>query len=343
MTTAVLAGALLAGCSDSDDPADFDPTGMTADIEAIPALLEDDAASSYLGLVDDMSLAMQGAAPLVRASAMSIRAAGEPRALAGAVESIFAPLGRELSAARLPEGMSAIVIPSELLGTTFEWDTGLGEYQATDAPGAPSNGVRFVLYAVDPVDYDIVLPLVETGHVDFIDGSTASTNAVRVRVVSGSTTYVDYGVAHTPAATTDLVVVDGFITDGDERLNFDLRTTFGAGTFLLDYDLALVERDLTMSYTVDATSTTVDLEFLVRGPNGEIAFTGGGSGTVETYVFEVNGEEFATLEIDESSATWVSADGDPLTAAEEEALETSYFVTLYGFSLAQALMEPIGT
>ena len=59
MTTVVLAGALLAGCSDSDDPADFDPTGMTADIEAIPALLEDDVASSYFGLVGDMSVAMQ--------------------------------------------------------------------------------------------------------------------------------------------------------------------------------------------------------------------------------------------------------------------------------------------
>lgn len=341
MTAAALAAALLAGCGDDDDPSDFDPAGMSSDIESIGAVLEDDVAGAYLNLVDDMSIAISGGGAVLRGSALSIRVAAQPRPAAATVGALFGPIGEELSASRASRGLSAVRIPNELLGTTFEWNTETGEYEASAAAGAPANGVRFILYAVNPVTGEIALPLNEVGHVDLVDGSTATTEALRVQVVSGSTTYIDYGVALTPSETTDLVVVDGFITDGDERLNFDLRTTFGAGTFALDYELELEDRDLILDYTVDVSTTTVDLAFVVRSPNGEIAFTGGGNETVETYVFEVNGEEFATLTFDGDVPTWVSADGDPLTAGEQEVLEMSYDVTFTGFAIALLLMTPV--
>ena len=62
--------------------------------------------------------------------------------------------------------------------------------------------MRFILYAVDPVSYAPIEPLVETGHVDLIDLSGGTTQAARVLVVSGNTTYVDYTVTATAGASS---------------------------------------------------------------------------------------------------------------------------------------------
>ena len=56
---------------------------------------------------------------------------------------------------------------------------------ASGLTGAPANGVRFVLYAVDPVMLRPVEPVVEVGYADIIDQSTASTTDIRVKVVAG--------------------------------------------------------------------------------------------------------------------------------------------------------------
>ena len=42
-------------------------------------------------------------------------------------------------------------IPSAVLGTTFVWDLDSGTYVASDLSGAPAQGVRFILYAINPV------------------------------------------------------------------------------------------------------------------------------------------------------------------------------------------------
>ena len=48
----------------------------------------------------------------------------------------------------------------------------------TDRTGAPANGVRFLLYAVDPVTFQPVEPLVEAGYVDITDLSGGNTQSV---------------------------------------------------------------------------------------------------------------------------------------------------------------------
>ncbi len=62
----------------------------------------------------------------------------------------------------------------------------------TDRTGAPANGVRFLIYAVNPITFVPVEPLQEVGYVQLTDLSGSSTQAARVIVVSGETTYLDY-------------------------------------------------------------------------------------------------------------------------------------------------------
>ncbi|MBI3082064.1 MAG: hypothetical protein HYY94_03975, partial [Gemmatimonadetes bacterium] len=64
---------------------------------------------------------------------------------------------------------SASVFPPGIpLGATFVYDPAQQKYVASDRTGAPSNGVRFILYAVP-----LAAQPSEIGHVDLLDQSTA--------------------------------------------------------------------------------------------------------------------------------------------------------------------------
>ena len=92
---------------------------------------------------------------------------------------------------------STAAISAEVAGKTFEYN-GTG-YVPTDRTGAPSNGVRFIIYAVNPVTMQPVTPLQEVGYVQLTDLSGTTTQAARVVVVSDNITYLDYtvrGVGH---------------------------------------------------------------------------------------------------------------------------------------------------
>ena len=95
----------------------------------------------------------------------------------------------------------------------------------SELTGAPANGVRFILYAINPVTGEPVDPLQEVGYADLLDQSTGSSNSVRVQLVSNNVTYFDYGVTGSSTASSAQVVVDGYVTDGTTRVNFDLNTS----------------------------------------------------------------------------------------------------------------------
>ena len=77
---------------------------------------------------------------------------------------------------------------------------------------------------MDPVTLTPVEPLVETGYVDLIDLSAGATQAARVLVVSGGTTYLDYTVTATSGASSGRVTVIGMVTDGTTQANINLRS-----------------------------------------------------------------------------------------------------------------------
>ena len=163
----------LAGCAKDNGPSEFNPQGTSDDMAAATAAFATQQMSSYAVMGADIS-AVLNASPVVKSSAMAIRGLDATRA------------ARELAAIVPRRGAfqaSVTSVPSALLGTTFVLDVNSGTYVASDLAGAPSQGVRFLLYAVDPVLLQPVYPLVEVGYVDITDHTTASAVDVNVKVV----------------------------------------------------------------------------------------------------------------------------------------------------------------
>ena len=83
----------------------------------------------------------------------------------------------------------------EVAGKTFVWDESTDTYVVSDLSGAPSNGVRFLLYAVDPV----TLPPGRAGRGDRLrrrdrPEQLGAASNVRIKVVEANVTYLDYQV-----------------------------------------------------------------------------------------------------------------------------------------------------
>jgi hypothetical protein len=315
----------LAACGKESGPTPFDPQGTRADMAAAQDAFAAQQTASFAAIGPDISAVLNGSA-LVTSSA--VIALNRPSA-------ISATLARRL-VSLLPRGSSAIqasvaAIPSGVLGTTFVW--GDTSYVASDLAGAPSNGVRFVLYAIDPVTYRPVLPLVEVGYVDIIDQSTVTSTEIRVRVVQANVVYLDYDVAATATASGGVITVSGFASNGSTRADFTLKNTVGytaGGPVLsLDYDINVPSRGLSLNWTatsanVSSTDVAVTLDLSIAGPNGHVRLVGtlGASGGALTV--KVNGDPFATITLTGSSQAITGPNGDPLTPEEEESLSTIF-------------------
>lgn len=315
----------LAGCkNDGASPSAFDPQGTAGDMAAAQDAFASGPTASYAAVAVDISLALNGS-PLVASSA----------ALALSRPSKASERYARQIASLLPAGGSAIqasvvAIPSEVAGKTFVWDESTDTYVVSDVSGAPSNGVRFLLYAVDPVLYRPVEPVVETGYVDVIDQSTSALLNVRVKVVEGNVTYLDYQVVESATSSSGLVTISGFAFNGTIRANFTLKNTVtnnaGGVVIVLDYALDVPSRGLSVDWTATFAdiSEAVTLDLTVNGPNGNVRLVGTLAGDGGTFNVTVNGDTFAIITVTASSLVVTGASGDPLTSDEEQALETVF-------------------
>ena len=326
---------VLAGCkNDGASPSPFDPQGTAADMAAAQDAFGSEPTASFSAVAGDISLAL-GGSPLVASSA----------ALALSNPSKVSQQYARKIASLVPAGASGIqasvvAIPTEVAGKTFVWDESTDTYVASDVSGAPSNGVRFLLYAVDPVTFRPVEPVVETGYVDVIDQSTSAVANVRIKVVEASVTYLDYQVVASATSSSGLVTISGFAFNGTTRANFTLKHTVGESSFSLDYALDVPSRDLSVDWTatianISLTDVVVTLDLAVSGPNGDVRLVGTSGVDGGTYTVKVNGDTFATITLTASSLSITGAGGDPLTSDEAQALEMvfySYEASLDAFS-----------
>jgi hypothetical protein len=330
---------LMTGCGgDSNAPdAPFDPAGTSSDLGAIDASFESEAMYGFQTALPAIGevLGETAAGMAVRAAPSKVLAAGKSgaREYAGTLSQ----LNGQPSIGMRPVAPRAAIL-EEHLGVTFTLNPETLEYEASDRTGAPSNGVRFIVYAVNPVNGQPVTPLNEVGYADIEVSGTETAGTVRFELVSGDVTYLDYTFAFTfnPAFT---FTVSGFVTNGEDRVNFDLDMQGDDNGFTIDYTLSVPTRgnfrlDLELEFNVANSTMTSNLE--VRGPHGTITIVGTQTQTGGTYEVEVNGDEFATITSSQSSGTVITgADGGSLTNEELEALqEMSLFLGgLYFFGL----------
>lgn len=177
-----------------------------------------------------------------------------------------------------PTAHLAGVIPPEIMGTTYEYDPEQEKYVASDRPGAPENGVRFILYAINPVTKK---PIVDTevGWVDFIDESDATANRLRTLVVSDEATHVDFVVSCGFVTGGIEVTGEGFITDGTTQVDLDLSLGFSQTDGIsFDYQVDVpsknLEVDLEMSGVApEGDDDTFTAHYVFRRGSNEIDFS----------------------------------------------------------------------
>jgi hypothetical protein len=353
VVTVALVSLSLAGCGgDSSPDAPFNPSGTAADIQAMNSTFASPAFASFstFSLMFDATL---GGSPIISSSvaALDVRGknvAGIRAAAARSAQRLAAMLQQNAGGASLRSGqVASAAVPAEIAGKTFVYDLTADAYVASGATGAPTNGVRFILYAVNPVTYAPVEPLVETGYVDLIDLSGGTTQAARV-VVSGNTTYVDYTVTATSGTSSGRVTVVGLVTDGKTQANITLRSTitFTAG-LTLTYSLDLPQRDVSIDLSVGVSDVSqpdspINVSLTMSGPNGTVAMSGQFTETSGTLNIRINGHAFATITTDGATTTITRLDGTPLSDEEQQALGKVFELQESAFVSFDQMLTPVG-
>src|SRR2546425_10974683 len=163
------------------------------------------------------------------------------------VQTVFAsPLVRSLGFFQLVPPLptpaaGAPLIPDSLLGKTLTFTCASQRYAESGDSGAPATGVRVVLYQRAP-DGSIACPATTNGQLDLFDASAPGTTAVR-GVVTGPGSggpLVDYTIRHNVADPEGVASATGFVTDGQQRLDFQVTGELGSG---LHNTIATVQLD----------------------------------------------------------------------------------------------------
>jgi hypothetical protein len=222
---------------------------------------------------------------------------------------------------------------------------------APERTGAPENGVRFVLYAVNPVTHEPIVAT-EIGHADLIDdGASRPTGlGLRLIVVSEGKTYLDYRVAIDGSANTGRLAVTGFLTDGTTRLDFNIEASGTVGpagaTMNVAFEFAVPAREFSVVGTVEGThSSGGDLgrvNLTVRSGLTSIDFAVTGDEHTVNATILVNDRIFATVTGSPHDPVIRGAGGRELTAEEVEALQGILRLVGGVFELFGNLLKPVG-
>ena len=348
-----------------------DPASTAAKVNAVDSVFSVPTIDAFTSIGDliDPATGLAPAGSLLRATQPE---APGPRlsGYAGAAQRY-----REFSNLNLSPSNTLGLIPDELKGKTFEWDIAAHHYVVTDRPGAPADGVRFILYAINPITRRPAEPLVEVGYVDLIDLSVDATRSLRIVVagVGGDPVYVDYTVAGTVATDLFTASAIGFIWNGEsgdasKRLEFDLSAELTRASFTFDASLSLDHPAVTITETTTATKSAtgvvLEIDFTFEDATQKVRLVGSvtvinddrqadghrddgpgrhdddGIVTADLTVY-VNDGVFATIKGTSPDIEILGADGQPLSAEELHALRELFRLPARVFSFFQDLLHPV--
>jgi hypothetical protein len=334
--------ALLAGCSSDSTTApdnqrnQFDAAKVSANVATIERVAATPIIDAWTHLADFLS--------------STARTSPTPAPPDGATQLINT-IRRLASVTGADRGVFLVpVLRSGVLGSTYVYDATTQQYVADPArTGAPANGVRFVLYETD--DTGAIMPATEIGYADLIDEKAASTSSagLHFKVVSGTTTVLDYAFEVGGLFISPTIDVTGYISDGTDRVNFDLSTQApaweSAGPFELEAKLTVPSTGFTVNASLSGTaspepSSNVELS-LQSGTDKLEVSAATEQGQIDASV-KVNGAVFATVEGPASNPTIKGEGGRDLTQEEWAALAKVVEFTDGVFALLGGLFAPAG-
>ncbi len=242
-------------------------------------------------------------------------------------------------------------LPQSALGKTYVFDVNLHRYvPAADRIGAPANGVRFILYAVNPITHEPIID-VEVGHADLLDIGAARPSGIGLRllVVSQGQTFLDYTVFLDGSETAGSLSAAGFLTDGATRLEFQImargRNVGSTAMMDIDFHFEIPDRGFSATGKLEGTHSltgeTQRVNLAVRTGQTTIGYSVSGNSQVVDATILVDGQVFATVRGDHRNPVILGAGGRQLTAEEVKAL--GRLVQLAGevFEIFGHLLRPV--
>src|SRR3989454_1450607 len=356
-----VAALVAAACKDTTSPRLSDPAGLTNDVQTLGSVFTTALFQSYQAVSDSIG-----------AMAPSLRFGGE--LLQATSPTTPAEVGRVYSASpqraqalkQLAIGLAGTgtssVIPDTLYQSVFAYDTVTNHYYRLSTTGGPPQGVRFLLYAVDPITHQIIEnPLTQIGFVDLIDVSSGSTTGLRVVLVDivpqTPDTLADYTITATQySAGSFAATAVGFVSDGTHTLTFNVSFS------VTNADTAYPDVSINVHWALNTPAVTVDLTESITMPDADhemlsfnlsitrgaetVAATGTITVTLSTQsvtvniTITVNGAVYARITGTDNGITIRHADGSQLSQEEFAALEQLFSLPDTALEVIQQLFHP---
>ena len=335
---AATAGAgLLSACADSTAPnaSRFDGKRVEAGVAAVEKV----AASSALSSVQ--MLARFGGDLGAASSQLA-----SPELSPGLGQAV-----RVITQSAVDAGTFLVpVMRPSVLGKTFVYDATQKKYIISPTrTGAPANGVRFVLYDETPSGDPIVGR--EIGYADLTDEKRTSPNVASVKLVAvtGGITRLSYSFDLAVAGALPSISVQGYMVDGDDRLDF----TVSAGSTMLVGGKATVQATITapkQGFSVTAKLTGIagqdlgdgDIDLTISSATDKIVVDAAVvSGNLDA-TFTVNGKLFARATGNPKSPDIRGEGGRALTEEELRGLGRIVDMSHAIFKFVEELVAPAG-
>ncbi|MBC7844054.1 MAG: hypothetical protein H7099_17195 [Gemmatimonadaceae bacterium] len=330
----------LAACESATSPdasRALDPNLALSDYAAMDKILATDALAGFR--------ALGGRTGLRTSSVLGVGARVAGVRDGASSRDLTLQLARELS------GGTALkeIISTRHRGMTLVYNAATDTYAVSPTrAGAPANGVRFITYEIDAAGKPILSK--ETGYADLLDegATTGETIVLRLQVVNTGATVLDYRTRLTISGETGSISVDGFMSDGAARLDFNVAVTSrksGLKTLLdADFDLQVKGREFSILGKVrgiDEATGDGTVALTVRHAASSVAVKMlGSNGTVDG-TFEVNGKLLATATGNAKSPTITGPTGGQLTGGELLMLMHIVDMTDSVMDLVEDLVKPV--
>ena len=194
---------------------------------------------------------------------------------------------------------------------------------APDSTGAPANGIRLKLYAVDPVLHRPITPLDDIGYLDLTDESSPSADALGVLAVIQGITYLDYLASAVQTIGGITFTADGYLSDGSTQVRFTLSHEWSETSGItVDYDVWVPTQDTAISLylNIDGQTEVVTLEFSVTHEGETVTLAATASEATLSGTVEYNNDVVVYISGTPQQPVFTDAAGNELTDQDLQAL-----------------------
>jgi hypothetical protein len=233
-------------------------------------------------------------------------------------------------------------------GKTFVYDGQRHEWVADPTrTGAPSDGVRFITYEPRGAEPDPTKP---TGHADLIDlGNGSAGIALRLLVVEGTRTVLDYQTTIEGSEGVGHVTVAGFLQNDRDKLDFEIdvrgQNSGGVERAEITFELSMASRAFQVAGDVDVEKrggrehNTVDLS-VQHGASSFRVDVADDAGALSGAI-DLDGKPFAVVSGSSSTPVFKTPSGGDISGMEGLVLWRIFDITEDVFDLFEDLVDPI--